>query len=78
MWIIADSSLKKATPTISALPCPYVNLEVVPGSALSNGRFQATVLLENPVGKNVLTYKQLQLEVCVPVCVCGGGGGGGE
>ena len=74
MWIIADNSLHKTTPTDGNLPCPYVNLEVVPGLNVSptNGRFQATILLENPVGKNILTYQQLQLEVCVWVGGCVG------
>ena len=58
MWIIPKSA------KVTSLPqSPFTNLELVPGSKLCAERFQATVLLENPVGENVLSYQQLQLEV---------------
>ena len=41
----------------------YLNLAVVPGSRLVGGDFRATLLLENPLGQNTLTYTQLQAEV---------------
>ena len=58
MWIVPKSA------KVTSLPqSPFINLELVPGSKLCVERFRATVLLENPVGENMLSYQQLQLEV---------------
>lgn len=57
MWIVKESS-----PTQQP-SCPWVNLTLLPGSTLASTQFRATLLLENPLGKNKLTYSQLQPEV---------------
>ena len=58
MWIVPKSAKVMSLPQ-----SPFINLELVPGSKLCAERFRATVLLENPVGENRLSYQQLQLEV---------------
>ena len=58
LWIVPTSG-----PAAGAPSCPFLNLELVPGSRLAQNSFQATVLLENPKGENPLYYQQLQLEV---------------
>ncbi len=65
MWITAEEVSNKGP------CCPYINLTLVPGSRLVGGDFRATLLLENPLGHNTLTYTQLQAEVRYIVCgVC--------
>ena len=75
MWIIPDhtsSAPRGRQVPIDAkgpleLPkCRFINLEALPGSKLSRqvgDGFRAMLLLENPVGENMLTFEQLQLEV---------------
>ena len=65
MWIVPKGA------KVTNLPhCHFINLELVPGSKPFVDGFKATMLLENPVGENLLSYQQLQLEVrepCEPV-----------
>ena len=75
MWIIPDHTSSKPrgrqVPIDSKgameLPkCRFINLEALPGSKLSQQvgeGFRAMLLLENPVGENVLTYRDLEMEV---------------
>ena len=58
LWIVPKTGTPADTPS-----CPFLNLELVPGSRLTQNVFQATVLLENPKGENPLNYQDLQLEV---------------
>ena len=69
MWITSEEVSNKGP------CCPYINLTLVPGSRLVGGDFRATLLLENPLGHNTLTYTQLQAEVRYIVCGVGGVGG---
>ena len=79
MWFIDSSQMKGLASTalhmwivpkgakVTDLPrCRFINLELVPGSKLFVDGFKATMLLENPVGENLLSYQQLQLEVREP------------
>ena len=61
MWVVHKGAKVTDTPH-----CRFINLEMVPGSKLFVDGFKATVLLENPVGENLLSYQQLQLEVREP------------
>ena len=75
MWIIPDHSSSqpkgRQVPIDHqgpvALPkCRFVNLEALPSSKLSKQvgeGFKAMLLLENPVGENLLTFGQLEIEV---------------
>ena len=46
-------------------------MSVLPGSSIRCGGTTGTLLLENPVGENVLSYERLLLEVwTVVVCAC--------
>ena len=75
MWIIPDHSSSEPkgrqvpldTKGPLELPkCRFVNLEALPGSKLSQQvgeGFRAMLLLENPVGENLLTFEQLEMEV---------------
>lgn len=76
MWVIRNGSgplTVKATPSSStslsssSVKTAYVNLRVVPGCKLARSAgegFAAVLLLENPVGENMLTYSQMEKEVC--------------
>jgi len=61
MWIVPKGGKVTDPPR-----CRFINLELVPGSKLFVDGFKATMLLENPVGENLLSYQQLQLEVREP------------
>ena len=67
LWIIpstAEGGAENLSPLLPA--CGFVNIELVPGSKLcgeGGEGVRATLLLENPVGQNLLTFDQLQLEV---------------
>lgn len=75
MWIIPDHASSaprgRQVPIDTKGPlelpkCRFINLEALPGSKLSQQvgeGFRAMLLLENPVGENILTFEQLQLEV---------------
>ena len=75
MWIIPDYSSSKPkgrqvpvdTKGPLELPkCRFINLEALPGTKLSQQvgeGFRAMLLLENPVGENLLTFDQLEKEV---------------
>ena len=75
MWIIPDHASSKPrgrqVPIDSKGPlelpkCRFVNLEALPGSKLSQQvgeEFKAMLLLENPVGENLLTFSGLEMEV---------------
>ena len=81
MWIIPDHT--SSTPRGRQVPidskgplelpkCRFINLEAVPGSKLSRQLgegFRAMLLLENPVGENLLTFDQLQMEVSLAILV---------
>ena len=43
--------------------CRYVNMSLLPGTSIRSGGTTGTLLLENPVGENVLSYERLLLEV---------------
>lgn len=76
-WIIPDNSCSirrgRQVPLDSRGPlelpkCRFINLEALPGSKLSQQLgegFKAMLLLENPVGENLLTFEELQMEVSV-------------
>ena len=64
LWIIPSTAEGGAEKLSHLLPaCGFVNIELVPGSKLCGEGVRATLLLENPVGQNLLTFDQLQLEV---------------
>ena len=72
MWVVANGNT--AAPPLSTSPSPiktaFVNLMTIPGSRLRSSvgeKFAATVLLENPVGENFLTYEELVQEVSGPM-----------
>eukprot|EP00731_Ephydatia_muelleri_P007313 Em0003g1561a len=62
LWIVeSDSQLQQ--PPSSTPACRFINLKGVPGSNLGTlGLLEATLLLENPVGENLLTLDQLEPE----------------
>ena len=64
MWVVANGNT--ASPPPSPIKTAFVNLMTFPGSRLRSSvgeKFAATVLLENPVGENFLTYEELVQEV---------------
>lgn len=86
MWIIPDHSSKpkgRQVPIDTRGPvelpkCRFVNLEALPGSKLGQQAgegFKAMLLLENPVGENLLTFDQLEIEVKWKMCYSNGKGG---
>ena len=80
MWIIPDHSSSKpkgrqvpldSQGSMELPKCRFVNLEALPGSKLSKqvgDGFKAMLLLENPVGENLLTFDQLEIEVYGWIC----------
>ncbi|CAI8001069.1 Isoleucine--tRNA ligase, cytoplasmic, partial [Geodia barretti] len=77
LWIIPkpeSSSGTNSIPLVDPVPngdgpipvCRYVNLVLFlpPGPTLRPAGLLATLLLENPVGENILTLNQLKTEVC--------------
>ena len=60
----------KGTKVTDNSHCHFINLKLVPGSKLFVDGFKATMLLGNPVGENLLSYQQLQLEVREPCESC--------
>ena len=69
MWVVANGTTPtslKALATPTSIKTAYINLCTFPGSklAVAAGKdFACTVLLENPVGKNLLSHAQLIKEV---------------
>ena len=74
MWVIPNGNNNLSTPASKTAPnsqpssikTAYVNLMPLPGSQLERQAgegFAATLLLENPVGQNMITYEQLLQEV---------------
>ena len=61
LWITSSSTVSSGS--TSKCSCGYVNLELYPGSRLGEGSFKACLLLENPRGRNKLTYDLLQQQV---------------
>jgi len=61
LWLVS----KRQYHTTSSGPprCRYVNVSVLPGSSIRSGGSSGALLLENPVGENVMSYERLILEV---------------
>ena len=71
LWIVESDSQLQQQPSFTPA-CRFINLKGVPGSNLGTlDLLEATLLLENPVGENLLTLDQLEREV--RVCVGGRG-----
>ncbi|XP_065901087.1 isoleucine--tRNA ligase, cytoplasmic-like isoform X3 [Dysidea avara] len=65
LWLVSKRQYH-TTATSSGPPrCRYVNMSVLPGSSIRCGGTTGTLLLENPVGENVLSYERLLLEAGV-------------
>lgn len=62
LWIVPPLSVASSN-TDSTPKCRYVNLEVYPGSKIHRSNFKSSLFLENPYGRNYLTYDTLQSEV---------------
>jgi hypothetical protein len=66
MWVITNG-----TTSGNGIQTAFVNLVTLPGSNLrknTGGDFACSVLLENPVGENRITYEQLAQEVNIQSC----------
>ena len=65
LWLISKRQFHSTASSSTSGPprCRYVNMSVLLGTSIKSGGTTSTLLLENPVGENVLSYERLLLEV---------------
>ena len=64
LWLTSRGRRQYHTSSSSSPPlCRYVNVSVLPGCNLTCDGTLATLLLENPVGENMMSYERLLQEV---------------